>query len=180
MSALAPSKASKKNQKRAEKRARERAQKLKEDGVIDRLIQENDGPVDEIKEKQDPVGKLKAQLQDAKDNKDHKLAAKLRKDLWMMQDQMAGCIPPGEIAEHEEEPTPAIAEDENTPEKQSEKKLRGLKKKLQQIEKLKSKQDEGEVLEDLQIAKIQSEEVVLKEIDELQERLEQVGVTLDS
>ncbi len=25
--------------------------------------------------------------------KDHKLAAKLRKDLWIMQDQMAGCVP---------------------------------------------------------------------------------------
>ena len=33
----------------------------------------------------------------------------------------------------------------------SEKRLRSLRKKLQQIEKLKSKQDEGEVLEDLQV-----------------------------
>ena len=90
MSAL--TKAAKKNQKRAEKRAKERAQKLKEDGVIDRLIHETDNPEEKVKV-QGPVEKLKEQLQKAKDNKDHKLAAKLRKDLWIMQDQMAGCVP---------------------------------------------------------------------------------------
>ncbi|CAB4010697.1 Hypothetical predicted protein [Paramuricea clavata] len=83
---------------------------------------------------------------------------------------------PGENTEHSQA---AANEDsgsidcQNTQE-HAEKKLRGLKKKIQQIEKLKSKQDEGEVLEDLQIAKIQSEEAILKEIDELQERLEQM------
>ena len=60
-------KAAKKNQKRAEKRAKERAQKLKEDGVIDRLIHENK-EVENVKV-QDPVERLKAQLQEAKDNK---------------------------------------------------------------------------------------------------------------
>ena len=57
----------KKNQKRAEKRAKERAQKLKEDGVIDRLIHENK-EVENVKV-QDPVERLEAQLQEAKDNK---------------------------------------------------------------------------------------------------------------
>ena len=41
--------------------------------------------------------------------------------------------------------------DDQSPQEQPEKRLRGLKKKLQQIEKLKSKQDEGEVLEDSQV-----------------------------
>ena len=168
----AQTKAAKKNQKRAEKRAKERAQKLKEDGVIDRLIHETDNPEEKVKV-QDPVEKLKEQLQEAKDNKDHKLAAKLRKDLWIMQDHMAGCVPPGESAVHlqtvaNEDTT---STDRQSPEEQTEKRLRGLKKKLQQIEKLKSKQDEGEVLEDSQITKIQSEEAILKEIEELQERI---------
>jgi hypothetical protein len=35
--------------------------------------------------------------------------------------------------------------------------LRGLKKKIQQIEKLKSKQDEGEVLEDLHAGNVSKE-----------------------
>ena len=61
-------KAAKKNQKRAEKRAKERAQKLKEDGVIDRLIHENEEVVKNVKT-QDPVERLKTQLQEAKDNK---------------------------------------------------------------------------------------------------------------
>ena len=60
-------KAAKKNQKRAEKWAKERAQKLKEDGVIDRLIHENK-EVENVKV-QDPVERLKAQLQEAKDDK---------------------------------------------------------------------------------------------------------------
>jgi acetyl-CoA carboxylase alpha subunit len=64
----AQNKAAKKNQKRAEKRAKERAQKLKEDGVIDRLIHEKEDPEEKI-ETQDPVEKLKTQLQEAKDNK---------------------------------------------------------------------------------------------------------------
>ena len=66
--ASAQAKAAKKNQKRAEKRAKERAQKLKEDGVIDRLIHETDDPEEKVKV-QDPVEKLKEQLQQAKDNK---------------------------------------------------------------------------------------------------------------
>lgn len=62
----AASKAAKKNLKRAEKRAKERAKKLKEGGIIDRLIHENK---EEILQSQDPVEKLKLQLQEAKDNK---------------------------------------------------------------------------------------------------------------
>ena len=90
-----------------------------------------------------------------------------------MQDHMAGCVPPGEGAVHlqtvaNEDTT---STDSQSPEEQTEKRLRGLKKKLQQIEKLKSKQDEGELLEDSQITKIQSEEAILKEIEELQERI---------
>ena len=62
---------------------------------------------------------------------------------------------PGEAAEHSqteasEDPVSTVA-DSQSPQEQTEKRIRGLKKKLQQIEKLKSKQDEGEVLEDLQV-----------------------------
>ena len=41
---------------------------MKEDGVIDRLIHENEDPEEKVKA-QDPVEKLKTQLQEAKDNK---------------------------------------------------------------------------------------------------------------
>ena len=68
LSTSAQGKAAKKNQKRAEKRAKERAQKLKEDGVIDRLIHENEEVVKNVKT-QDPVERLKTELQEAKDNK---------------------------------------------------------------------------------------------------------------
>ena len=61
---------------------------------------------------------------------------------------------PGESAEHsqsEEEPSPTNKESQNTVQEQNEKRLRGLKKKIQQIEKLKIKQEEGEALEDSQV-----------------------------
>jgi hypothetical protein len=60
---------------------------------------------------------------------------------------------PGESTEHSQtagNDDSGSIECQNTQE-QAEKKLRGLKKQIQQIEKLKSKQDEGEVLEDLQV-----------------------------
>ena len=90
-----------------------------------------------------------------------------------MQDQMAGCVPPGVSTVHLQSVANEDTASTNTqnPQEQTEKRLRGLKKKLQQIEKLKSKQDEGEVLEDSQITKIQSEEAISKEIEELQERI---------
>ena len=65
---------------------------------------------------------------------------------------------PGESAEHSEtvlnETKDGLAQGNNDGEStqdKTEKRLRNLRKKLQQIEKLKSKQDEGEEMEDLQV-----------------------------
>ncbi|XP_046860233.1 LOW QUALITY PROTEIN: uncharacterized protein LOC124453463 [Xenia sp. Carnegie-2017] len=165
----------KKNQKRAEKRAKERALKLKEDGVIDRLKNESKDSHTGNMKLLDPVEELKAKLQEAKDKQDHTQAARLRKELWIMQDKMAGFAPPEEEVERSdfETNTDSSSTFTNNQEtsRESEKRLRGLRKKLVQIEKLKMKREEGEIMEDLQIAKIQMEEMILKEIGEIVELL---------
>ena len=68
---------------------------------------------------------------------------------------------PGESAEHsqlEEDSSPTNKESQNTVQEQNEKRLRGLKKKIQQIEKLKIKQEEGEALEDSQVIYIKTKQ----------------------
>ncbi|XP_046860213.1 uncharacterized protein LOC124453438 [Xenia sp. Carnegie-2017] len=135
--------------------AKERAQKLKEDGVIDRLNNESKDSHTENTKSLDPVEELKAKLQEAKDKQDHLLAARLRKELWIMQDKITGFAPAEEKLERSafESNTDSCSTFTNsklTSRKQAEKRFRRLKKKLVQIEKLKMKREEGEIMEDLQ------------------------------
>ncbi|KXJ18577.1 partner of Y14 and mago [Exaiptasia diaphana] len=179
------SKSAKKNKKRAQKRLEARIDKIKQDGVVEKIL-----------EREDPIMALKKKLQQAKDNKDHKLAAELRKKLWMAQDQAAGYSVDDQeqLEEYEVATVPQTSTvknpqlelkndvSQNTPAETSsslnplEKKLRNLKKKLQQINNLKEKREKGETLEELQIKKIATEDEILAEINEIQQSLS--GVTL--
>ncbi|KAK3728151.1 hypothetical protein QZH41_019462 [Actinostola sp. cb2023] len=157
------SKSSKKNKRRAQKRFDARVEKLKQDGVVDHIL-----------EQQDPVTALKHKLQEAKNNKDHKLAAELRHELWIVQDKAAGYSVPETENEcqnvvmpqrSEAKPSPSVLQNEvlnptlpsPTDEMSStctpiDKRLRNLKKKLQQIHNLKERKDKGESLEESQVS----------------------------
>ncbi|XP_001634960.2 uncharacterized protein LOC5514845 [Nematostella vectensis] len=173
-------KASKKNQKRAEKRQKARVEKLKEGGIVTELL-----------ELQDPIGILRVRLQEAKLNKDHKLAAQIRNQIWIAQDSAAGCsVPDAEtlgvsydlskvsspnlLSEKKTNPctlqvAASTGADTSTSElTQTEKRLRNLRKKITQIKNLKEKRDKGEQLEETQIQKVNSEDELLKEIEELE------------
>ncbi|XP_046859945.1 LOW QUALITY PROTEIN: uncharacterized protein LOC124453218 [Xenia sp. Carnegie-2017] len=169
------SKAAKKNQKRAEKRAKERALKLKEDGVIDRLKNESKDSHTGNMKLLDPVEELKAKLQEAKDKQDHTQAARLRRNYGLCkikwQDLLHQKRKSRSDFETNTDSSSTFTNNQETSREKSEKRLRGLRKKLVQIEKLKMKREEGEIMEDLQIAKIQMEEMILKEIGEIVELL---------
>ncbi|XP_031549904.1 partner of Y14 and mago-like [Actinia tenebrosa] len=175
------SKASKKNQKRSQKRTEARIEKIKQEGVVEQIFEEKD-----------PIKVLKKKLQEAKDNKDHKLAAELRQQLWVAQDEAAGLLVPDsekqkvQLHNHITK-LPSGSEtnsrltmfqgtqdilNQSGPEtgglSPSEKRLRNLKKKLQQIHTLKEKQLKGEKLENTQIEKVKAEDSILEEIKELE------------
>lgn len=165
------SKSALKNKKRAEKRTKARIEQIKQ----------NSGTTEEI-EMKDPVAVLREQLQEAKDNKDHKLAAKIRQQLWIAQDNAAGvsmaevedlgadissCIQTQSVKEKETPPSVSQASGLTS----AEKRLRALKKKLQQIEALKEKRELGQVLEKTQLDKISKEQETLDEIKEIESLL---------
>jgi len=176
------SKAALKNKKRAEKRSKARIQQIKENGGVLEAF-----------EMKDPVSLLREQLQEAKNNNNHDLAARLRQQLWIAQDNAAGVS----LAEVKElgadvssftEEKSAIVKDTATKTTttttktlpldsqasgltSSEKRLRALKKKLQQIEALKEKRDCGEVLEKTQLDKISKEQEITEEIEEIESLL---------
>lgn len=169
------SKSALKNKKRAEKRSKARMEQIKENGGILEAIQ-----------MKDPVDLLREQLQEAKNNKDHKLAARLRQQLWIAQDSAAGvsmkefemlgadtstCFETKFVQETKSvsESPPSVLEASGlTP---TEKRLRTLKKKLQQIESIKEKREKGEVLETTQLDKIAKEQEILDELREIESLL---------
>ncbi|XP_020632067.1 eukaryotic translation initiation factor 2A-like [Orbicella faveolata] len=134
----------------------------------------------------DPVAVLREQLQEAKDNKDHKLAAKIRQQLWIAQDNAAGvsmaevedlgadissCIDAQSVKEKTTttETPPSVSQASGLT--SAEKRIRALKKKLQQIEALKEKRELGQVLEKTQLDKISKEQETLDEIKEIESLL---------
>lgn len=169
------SKSALKNKKRAEKRSKARIEQIKENGGVLEAMQ-----------MKDPVDRLREQLQEAKNNKDHKLAARLRQQLWIAQDSAAGvsleevemlgadtssCSETKFVQEtksNSESPPQVSQASGLTP---SEKRLRTLKKKLQQIESIKEKREKGEVLETTQLDKIAKEQEILDELREIESLL---------
>lgn len=176
------SKAALKNKKRAAKRSKARIQQIKESGGILEAI-----------EMKDPVAVLREQLNKAKSSKDHQLAARLRQQLWIAQDNAAGVsmtdleelgADVSSLTEEKQSPvknitvtTATVATELPPSDSQAsgltsaEKRLRALKKKLQQIENLKDKRDRGVELEKTQLDKIAKEQETLDEIKEIESLL---------
>lgn len=124
----------------------------------------------------DPLTVMKEQLADAKKNGDSDLVKRLRQDIWVLQDTCAGHQPA--LSTHEvassldritanveinKEEVPAIKSTLSS----SERRLKSLNKKLQQIEELKIRKIKGEKLELTQVAKIDTEAALRSEIEEL-------------
>ncbi|XP_064639080.1 uncharacterized protein LOC135494747 [Lineus longissimus] len=123
---------------------------------------------------------LREQLEKAKQRKDHKVADTLRKQLWVVRDIAHGVKPdmpddllrevisglpldmPGEegVKQQQNHQGPTV-----TP---TERKIKKLKDKLEQIVKLKERQANGEKLEENQVKKIENEESIKQELDELE------------
>lgn len=138
----------------------------------------------------DPVEDLRQRLSEAKLAKDNELANSLRRQLWIAQDLSAG-IEPNVSSEDAE--TLALVEEvkkygigkpsEDSVKKETpvissvavgdadSKKLKNLRKKLTQIEKLKERQKNGEKLESNQLEKINSEEEVREELRHVEQLL---------
>ncbi|XP_022100280.1 uncharacterized protein LOC110984404 isoform X2 [Acanthaster planci] len=178
------SRAHKKNQKRATK---------KQEGkgfVVEESI---GGAAAPTVTKQDPVKELRDQLAQAKAEKNHDLANKLRQQLWITQDLAAG-YKPNISAEDEgsREALTQVQERLTTPASSlssstasvrldgasaistlgsEERKLKTLRKKLDQIQSLKKKLEQGETLEANQLTKLKTEESVLEEIEHLENLL---------
>lgn len=133
--------------------------------------------------------KLKKQLEEAKSTKDHKRAGDLRNKIWVLTDLVAGVrtdIPEDELDEiissiHTEfnSDVTASASSANADDDKStvctaaveDRRLRNLRKKLDQIEVLKERQQRGETLEANQMVKLSGEQQVRDEINELQQTL---------
>ncbi|XP_068687844.1 partner of Y14 and mago-like isoform X2 [Montipora foliosa] len=162
------SKSASKHKRKAEKRAKARIHQIKENGINLEAI-----------EMKDPSALLREQLQEAKSKKDHDLAARLRQQLWIAQDNAAG-VSMAEVQElgadvaSTKMPNSLTAASAHAPSTEAsgltsiERRLKQLKKKLQQIKGLKEKRDRGEVLEKTQLDKISREEEVLEEIQEIE------------
>ncbi|PIK36878.1 putative eukaryotic translation initiation factor 2A-like [Apostichopus japonicus] len=139
--------------------------------------------------KVDPVEDLRQKLSEAKLAKDNELANRLRQQLWIAQDLSAGIEPNisaedsvtlalvqevknygiGQPAKEPASGTPVISS-MNVGDADS-KRLKNLRKKLAQIEKLKEKQRNGEKIESNQLEKINSEEEVREELRHVEELL---------
>jgi len=158
--------------------------------LLERLNNEDHNKEEPVVEPRDPLTSLRERLGEAKKANNHELARQLRQDIWVLQDTSAGHSP-SLSAEEVNESLKRISENctstdtqnTNNQEKSSslspiEKKIRNLEKKLQQIYALKAKLENGEKLEQTQISKINSEESVKKEIEEMQHALASVSVTM--
>ncbi|XP_033638202.1 uncharacterized protein LOC117298930 [Asterias rubens] len=171
------SKAQKKNQKRSGK-------KPHDGGGFE--IEENitGGPTGA--KKTDPVLELREQLAQAKTDKNHDLANKLRQQLWIAQDLAAGYKPKIDSEDKDSQEALAKAVETITVSAtkgatasamstsslgEEERKLKTLHKKLDQIQKLKKKQEQGVKLEANQIEKMKTEDSILEEIQHLEKLL---------
>ncbi|KAI0240104.1 hypothetical protein LSAT2_009186 [Lamellibrachia satsuma] len=125
---------------------------------------------------------LKEKLIEAKASQDHARAGKLRDQIWVLTDIVAGVktdLPNDEllpILESIAAPSkPPVAEAMGDAPKPAtsavDRKLINLQKKLQKIEELKAKKAKGEKLEKNQLQKIETESSVKEEIEELEEML---------
>ncbi|XP_078693649.1 uncharacterized protein LOC144923178 [Branchiostoma floridae x Branchiostoma belcheri] len=137
----------------------------------------------------DPLETLKEKLAEAKAKQDHPLASKLRQQIWLLQDDAAGVRPeldpqilasletnlPKKVEEKVEvEEKPVSSSASSTVDKQ----LKTLRKKLQQIEKLKQRKAGGEKLEANQMAKVEKEQEVRDEIEEIELLMRQAALGL--
>ncbi|KAI8510419.1 hypothetical protein Bbelb_113350 [Branchiostoma belcheri] len=137
----------------------------------------------------DPLEVLKEKLAEAKAKQDHPLASKLRQQIWLLQDDAAGVRPEldPQILASLETNLPKKAEKkvevEEKPVSSSagstvDKQLKTLRKKLQQIEKLKQRKAGGEKLEANQMAKVEKEQEVRDEIEEIELLMRQAALGL--
>ncbi|XP_065064231.1 uncharacterized protein LOC135690568 [Rhopilema esculentum] len=138
--------------------------------------------------KDDPLEILKRNLAEAKRLNDTKLANKIRQDIWVLRDTSSGHSPAissdevteslGRIAVACKKGEPPKKEAERTSfVNPFEKSLHKLEKKLKQIDALKERQKNGEKLEKTQITKIESEENVKQEIEEVKKTLASMAVS---
>lgn len=132
---------------------------------------------------------LKEKLAEAKESQDHATAGKLRDQIWVLTDIVAGVrtnlckeelLP---ILESIAMPSKSPAGDSTSEASGGDgpktkpttsavdRKLINLQKKLQKIEELKAKKVKGEKLEKNQLQKIETESVVKEEMEELEEML---------
>lgn len=151
---------------------------------------------------QEMLAQLKTELEEVKASKDHKAASVLREQVWVLSDLANGvktAIPESDLnriiasihakfhppsgddappheASTKASPSQAVSGDKTTvtvtQSLSDDKKLKALRKKLEQIESLKVKQQAGEKLELNQMEKIKNEENVRQELEELEEILE--------
>ncbi|XP_065656571.1 uncharacterized protein LOC136081987 [Hydra vulgaris] len=139
-----------------------------------------------VKEKKkDPLEQIKEDLQKAKEAGDHKLATKLRQDLWVLQDQIAGVSPFLNEDELEESlrrnKEREMSLQEKTVEKsvsKADKELKKLQKKLDKILNIKKMKEEGKTLEKNQLEMIEKEDEVRKELAEYESLCNEVKVIL--
>eukprot|EP00794_Sanderia_malayensis_P017350 gene17350-19083_t len=168
-----------KEQKKRQKRAAKSLLKRLENG------KKEPEPVQD----KDPLVILKEKLAEAKRLGDTELVTKLRQDVWVLQDTLAGHNP--SLPQHELESslnrivtnTNSKSRTKNGEEDSTkssvasstlnpkEKQLRNLNKKLKQIKLLKTKLENGEKLEDTQIAKINTEAQIQEEINDITNEL---------
>eukprot|EP00058_Branchiostoma_floridae_P022086 XP_002607576.1 hypothetical protein BRAFLDRAFT_119727 [Branchiostoma floridae] len=136
----------------------------------------------------DPLEALKIKLVEAKAKQDHPLASKLRQQIWLLQDDAAGVrpeldpqiltsletnLPKSSEKKADVEEKPAVSADSTV-----DKQLKSLRKKLQQIEKLKQRKAGGEKLEANQMAKVEKEQEVRDEIEEIEVLMRQAALGL--
>ncbi|XP_066267675.1 eukaryotic translation initiation factor 2A-like [Branchiostoma lanceolatum] len=135
----------------------------------------------------DPLEDLKVKLAEAKAKQDHPLASKLRQQIWLLQDDAAGVKPEldPQILSSLETNLPKNAEKKAEVEEKPvtsdatiDKQLKSLRKKLQQIEKLKQRKAGGEKLESNQMAKVEKEQEVRDEIEEIEILMRQAALGL--
>jgi len=163
------SKSAKKNKKKLQKKAAARSQEAK--AAVIRVQDERITIRDQLQE----------QLDLAKQQQDHARMNKLREQIWIVNDLIAGIrtnMPEKEmqeilsslpLPEKEVEAAPVSA---TATLSEPEKRLRNLKKKITQIEKIKEKKEKGETLEKTQLEKLATEDSIQEEIDELEEAIE--------
>jgi len=177
-------KAQKKNLRKRQNKKKQQ-QDAAGDGNQTKVVEENI-PMKE------PVTILKEKLADAKTAGDHKLAAKLRQDIWVLLDVNSGIKPSLENAEIDESLKRVVKETaqqtapadkvmtESTTTSTSltvHKDIKKINKKLEQIANLKKKQDNGEKLESSQLEKISKEASLREELGETEELINEMNLT---